>query len=107
MILSGGWRENIQVAGENALTRYDSNGYNQILLNARPNGEKKFCQNPQQSTEITYTRCGHQDSRPKISWEDLQDAVKPYHFDEETDTKVDLQGGIFSILIRKITSFLM
>ena len=37
-VLSGGWREHLEVAGENALSRYDSNGYNQILLNARPNG---------------------------------------------------------------------
>ncbi|KAE8664115.1 Beta-amylase [Hibiscus syriacus] len=37
-VLSGGWREHIEVAGENALARYDSNAYNQILLNARPNG---------------------------------------------------------------------
>ncbi|XVF56512.1 hypothetical protein PTKIN_Ptkin06aG0127200 [Pterospermum kingtungense] len=37
-VLSGGWREKIEVAGENALSRYDSYGYNQILLNARPSG---------------------------------------------------------------------
>ncbi|XP_022745989.1 beta-amylase-like [Durio zibethinus] len=37
-VLSGGWRELIDVAGENALSRYDSTAYNQILLNARPNG---------------------------------------------------------------------
>ncbi|KAL9679884.1 hypothetical protein QQ045_017755 [Rhodiola kirilowii] len=152
-VLSGGWRENIQVAGENALPRYDSNGYNQILLNARPNGlnregkkpalkmfgftylrlsdelleeeafdvftsfvrkmhaDQEFCQNSAEYGNYIYPLGP---SRPKISWEDLQDAtmpVTPYHFDEETDTKVDeehdLQGGIFSILIRKITSFLM
>lgn len=37
-VLSGGWRENIEVAGENALPRYDVEAYDQILLNARPNG---------------------------------------------------------------------
>ena len=37
-VLSGGWRELIEVAGENALPRYDSYAYNQILLNARPKG---------------------------------------------------------------------
>ncbi|CAN0914624.1 BMY1 [Linum grandiflorum] len=37
-VLSDGWREGINVAGENALARYDAGGYNQILLNARPNG---------------------------------------------------------------------
>lgn len=39
--LSGGWRENIEVAGENALLRYDSYAYDQILLNARPNRVNK------------------------------------------------------------------
>ncbi|CAI0550475.1 unnamed protein product [Linum tenue] len=38
MVLSDGWKEGIEVAGENALARYDADGYNQILLNARPNG---------------------------------------------------------------------
>jgi len=37
-VLSSGWREGIEVAGENALPRFDRNGYNQIILNARPNG---------------------------------------------------------------------
>ncbi|CAI0550473.1 unnamed protein product [Linum tenue] len=37
-VLSDGWKEGIEVAGENALARYDADGYNQILLNARPNG---------------------------------------------------------------------
>ncbi|KAL1059759.1 hypothetical protein V6Z11_1Z009900 [Gossypium hirsutum] len=37
-VFSGAWREHIEVAGENALSRYDSYAYNQILLNARPNG---------------------------------------------------------------------
>ncbi|MEI4855917.1 family 14 glycosylhydrolase, partial [Klebsiella pneumoniae] len=37
-VLSDGWTENIEVAGENALSRYDSTSYNQILLNVRPNG---------------------------------------------------------------------
>ncbi|CAN6205647.1 unnamed protein product [Urochloa humidicola] len=36
--LSAGWREGIEVACENALSRYDRAGYNQMLLNARPNG---------------------------------------------------------------------
>lgn len=36
--MSGGWREDIRVAGENALPRYDATAYNQIILNARPQG---------------------------------------------------------------------
>lgn len=37
-VLSAGWREGIDVACENALSRYDRRGYNQMLLTARPNG---------------------------------------------------------------------
>ncbi|CAA3019653.1 beta-amylase [Olea europaea subsp. europaea] len=37
-VLSDGWTENIDVAGENALPIYVPAAYNQILLNARPNG---------------------------------------------------------------------
>lgn len=40
-VLSDAWKESIKVAGENALPRYDSTAYNQILLNARPNGLNK------------------------------------------------------------------
>ncbi|KAL0722166.1 hypothetical protein Bca4012_036765 [Brassica carinata] len=40
-VLSCGWREGIEVAGENALPRFDRDGYNQIILNARPNGIKR------------------------------------------------------------------
>ncbi|KAJ1382720.1 Glycoside hydrolase, family 14 [Sesbania bispinosa] len=40
-VLSGGWREHIEVAGENALSRYDATAYNQIILNARPQGVNK------------------------------------------------------------------
>ncbi|AEE83568.1 beta-amylase 5 [Arabidopsis thaliana] len=37
-VLSKAWKEGIEVAGENALETYGAKGYNQILLNARPNG---------------------------------------------------------------------
>ncbi|XP_060197902.1 beta-amylase-like [Lycium barbarum] len=37
-VLSSGWKEFIDVAGENALARYDATAYDQILLNVRPNG---------------------------------------------------------------------
>ncbi|KAL6656702.1 hypothetical protein ACP70R_004482 [Stipagrostis hirtigluma subsp. patula] len=38
--LSAGWGEGVDVALENALSRYDRSGYNQMLLNARPNGAR-------------------------------------------------------------------
>ncbi|KAL5976079.1 Beta-amylase [Asimina triloba] len=37
-VFSAGWRENIEIGCENALSRYDKEAYNQILKNARPNG---------------------------------------------------------------------
>ncbi|WVZ66210.1 hypothetical protein U9M48_015467 [Paspalum notatum var. saurae] len=37
-VLSAAWREGVEVACENALSRYDRRGYNQMLRNARPNG---------------------------------------------------------------------
>lgn len=37
-VLSAGWREGVDVACENALSRFDRKGYNQMLVNARPNG---------------------------------------------------------------------
>ncbi|KAK2370281.1 beta-amylase 3, chloroplastic [Trifolium repens] len=55
-VLSGGWRENLEVAGENALPRYDSEGYNQILLNARPNGVNKKGPPKLRMYGVTYLR---------------------------------------------------
>ncbi|KAK9155897.1 hypothetical protein Sjap_003377 [Stephania japonica] len=37
-VFSAGWREDLDVAGENALPRFDVRACNQILKNARPNG---------------------------------------------------------------------
>lgn len=55
-VLSGGWKENIEVAGENALPRYDRAGYNQILLNARPNGIIKKGHPKLRMYGVTYLR---------------------------------------------------
>uniref|UniRef100_A0A7N0TBN6 Beta-amylase n=1 Tax=Kalanchoe fedtschenkoi TaxID=63787 RepID=A0A7N0TBN6_KALFE len=55
-VLSGGWRENIRVAGENALSRYDKDAYNQILLNARPNGINKAGKPKLKMSGVTYLR---------------------------------------------------
>ncbi|KAK9285410.1 hypothetical protein L1049_024602 [Liquidambar formosana] len=55
-VLSGGWRENIEVAGENALSRYDRAGYNQILLNARPNGVNRDGPPKLRMSGVTYLR---------------------------------------------------
>nr|XP_016487646.1 PREDICTED: beta-amylase-like [Nicotiana tabacum] len=55
-VLSVGWKENIDVAGENALSRYDGYAYNQILLNARPNGINKSGPPKLKMAGLTYLR---------------------------------------------------
>ncbi|KAL3509637.1 hypothetical protein ACH5RR_029038 [Cinchona calisaya] len=55
-VLSGGWREGIDVAGENALSRYDSTAYNQMLLNVRPNGLNKNDDDKHEMSALTYLR---------------------------------------------------
>ncbi|KAG9139366.1 hypothetical protein Leryth_027054 [Lithospermum erythrorhizon] len=67
-VLSCGWRENVEVAGENALPRYDVEGYNQILLNARPNGCNKNGQPKLKLAAVTYLRLTDQ----LIRWENFQ-----------------------------------
>ncbi|KAJ3670358.1 hypothetical protein LUZ60_010682 [Juncus effusus] len=55
-VLSAGWREGIEVACENALSRYDKNGYNQILKNSRPNGVNKTGAPKLRVSTMTYLR---------------------------------------------------
>lgn len=55
-MLSGGWLESLEVAGENALARYDREAYNQILLNARPNGVNKYGPPTLKMYGVTYLR---------------------------------------------------
>ncbi|KAL8167810.1 hypothetical protein V2J09_009309 [Rumex salicifolius] len=58
-VLSGCWREEIEVAGENALPRYDSAAYDQLLLNARPNGVNRDRQPELRMSGLTYLRLGN------------------------------------------------
>ncbi|OVA11662.1 Glycoside hydrolase [Macleaya cordata] len=55
-VLSAGWREKIEVAGENALPRYDATAYNQMLKNARPNGVNRDGPPKLRMSAITYLR---------------------------------------------------
>ncbi|XP_061364390.1 beta-amylase-like [Gastrolobium bilobum] len=55
-VLSGGWIENLEVAGENALSRYDRAAYDQILLNARPNGVNRKGPPKLRMYGVTYLR---------------------------------------------------
>ncbi|TKY48774.1 Beta-amylase protein [Spatholobus suberectus] len=56
LVLSGGWMENLDVAGENALARYDREAYNQMLLNARPNGVNRWSPPTLKMYGVTYLR---------------------------------------------------
>ncbi|GAB2242603.1 hypothetical protein Droror1_Dr00019378 [Drosera rotundifolia] len=81
-VLSGGWRENIEVAGENALPRYDRAGYNQMLLNARPNGINRDGLPSLRMSGITYLRL----SDELLEWKNFRifkTFVKKMHADQE------------------------
>uniref|UniRef100_A0A0E0LLU2 Beta-amylase n=1 Tax=Oryza punctata TaxID=4537 RepID=A0A0E0LLU2_ORYPU len=54
--LSAAWREGVEAACENALSRYDRRGYNQMLLNARPNGVDPGGGPPRRVAAVTYLR---------------------------------------------------
>ncbi|KAF6166344.1 hypothetical protein GIB67_015890 [Kingdonia uniflora] len=55
-VLSAEWREDIEVAGENALPRYDRTAYNQILKNASPNGVNRDDPPKLRMAALTYLR---------------------------------------------------
>lgn len=57
-VFSGVKREEIYMAGENALERYDRVAYNQILLNVRPNGVSKNGPPKLKMEALTYLRLG-------------------------------------------------
>ncbi|PSS14432.1 Beta-amylase [Actinidia chinensis var. chinensis] len=81
-VLSGGWRENIEVAGENALPRYDRAGYNQILLNARPNGVNRDGPPKLRMFGVTYLRL----SDKLLDWKNFRifkTFVKKMHADQD------------------------
>ena len=79
--MSGGWRENIEVAGENALSRYDSAAYDQILLNARPNGVNKEGPPKLRMYGVTYLRLSD-DLFEKTNFNLFKIFVKKMHADQ-------------------------
>ncbi|KAL6140095.1 hypothetical protein ACLB2K_058396 [Fragaria x ananassa] len=81
-VLSGGWRENIEVAGENALARYDSAAYDQILLNARPNGINRDGQPKVRMYGVTYLRLVDE-LLQKMNFEIFKTFVKKMHADQD------------------------
>ncbi|KAF6138602.1 hypothetical protein GIB67_032496 [Kingdonia uniflora] len=55
-VLSAGWKEDIEVAGENVFPRYDRTAYNQILRTARPNGVNRDDLPKLRIAALTYLR---------------------------------------------------
>ncbi|KVI04159.1 Glycoside hydrolase, catalytic domain-containing protein [Cynara cardunculus var. scolymus] len=51
-------REDVHIAGENALERYDRDAYNQILLNVRPNGVSRNEPPKLKMEALTFLRLG-------------------------------------------------
>ncbi|KAA8526472.1 hypothetical protein F0562_008325 [Nyssa sinensis] len=81
-VLSGGWRENIEVAGENALSRYDRAAYNQILLNVRPNGVNKNGPPKLKMSGLTYLRLSD-DLLDTQNFRIFRTFVKKMHADQD------------------------
>ncbi|KAK6919432.1 Glycoside hydrolase, family 14 [Dillenia turbinata] len=80
-VLSAGWRENIEVAGENALFRYDRAAYNKILLNARPNGVNKDGPTKLKMSGVTYLRLSN-DLLQRKNFRIFKTFVKKMHADQ-------------------------
>lgn len=81
-VLSDAWKENINVAGENALPRYDSSAYNQILLNARPHGVNKNGAPELKMFGFTYLRVSD-DLLEKNNFNLFKKFVKRMHANQE------------------------
>ncbi|XP_027170125.1 beta-amylase [Coffea eugenioides] len=79
-VLSSGWREVIDVAGENALSRYDATAYNQMLLNVRPNGVSKEGERKPKMSALTYLRLS-EDLLSKENFSLFASFVKKMHAD--------------------------
>ncbi|XP_057792445.1 beta-amylase isoform X2 [Salvia miltiorrhiza] len=104
-VLSGGWAENVDVAGENALQRYDRKAYNQILLNVRPNGVNKNGPPKYKMAGVTYLRLTDELFESK-KFKIFKQFVKKMHADMEysremTDVPV-LQRSKAKIPIEKL-----
>ncbi|KAE8670105.1 Beta-amylase [Hibiscus syriacus] len=76
------WREQLEVAGENALSRYDINGYNQILLNSRPNGIDRDCKPKRIMYGVTYLRLSEELLKDK-NFKIFKTFVKKMHAEQD------------------------
>ncbi|KAM0049469.1 putative beta-amylase [Helianthus debilis subsp. tardiflorus] len=74
-------REEVIMAGENALERYDRDGYNQILLNVRPNGVSKNGPPKLKMEALTFLRLGD-DLLEKKNFRIFKAFVRKLHADQ-------------------------
>ncbi|XP_015936073.1 beta-amylase-like [Arachis duranensis] len=81
-VLSGGWMEKLEVAGENALARYDRAAYNQILLNARPNGVNKKGPPKLRMYGVTYLRLSDE-LMEKTNFDIFKTFVRKMHAEQD------------------------
>lgn len=87
-VLSDGWTEKIEVAGENALSRYDSTAYNQILLNVRPNGVNRNGPPILKMAGLTYLRLSD-DLLEEDNFKIFKIFVKKLHADQVRNLNVN------------------
>ncbi|KAF6157203.1 hypothetical protein GIB67_041664 [Kingdonia uniflora] len=85
-VLSAGWREDIEVAGENALPRYDRTAYNQILKNASPNGVNRDDSPNLRMAALTYLRLSSNLLESK-NFRIFKTFVRKMHVDQEAYEK--------------------
>lgn len=90
-VLSGGWREKVEVAGENALPRFDRSAYNRILLNARPNGVNKTGPPKLKMYGVTYLRLSDKLMESK-NFGVFKTFVKKMHADQVTTPTTYVQA---------------
>ncbi|XP_068667979.1 beta-amylase [Aristolochia californica] len=81
-VFSGAWREKIEVGCENALSRYDRTGYNQILRNARPNGINSNGPPKLRIAAMTYLRLSDELLKSK-NFRIFKTFVRKMHADQE------------------------
>nr|GLL40434.1 beta-amylase [Ipomoea trifida] len=82
-VLSGGWKEYIDVAGENALPIYDAAAYDQILLNVRPNGVNLNGSPKLKMSGFTYLRLSDDLIDQEHNFQLFKTFVKKMHADLE------------------------
>ncbi|KAF6174409.1 hypothetical protein GIB67_024431 [Kingdonia uniflora] len=81
-VLSAGWREDIEVAGDNVLPKYDRTSYNQVLKNASPNGVNRDDPPKLRMAALTYLRLSSNLLESK-NFRIFKTFVRKMHVDQE------------------------